>query len=73
MKTKKYNIDSVEDVEELFQAFKKKLIKDFDNGVPSYGEAIKTSKWIQKKTGMSQFVSMQYAQTFLDQILKGID
>ncbi len=73
MKTKKYNIDSVEDVEELFQAFKKKLIKDFDNGVSPDGEAIKMSKWIQKKTGMSQFMSMQYAQTFLDQILKEID
>ena len=73
MKTKKYNIDSVENVEELFQAFKKKLVKDFDNGVPSYGEAMKMSKWIQKKTGMSQFMSMQYAQTFLDQILKEID
>ena len=73
MKTKKYNIDNVEDVEKLFQAFKKRLVKDFDNGVSPDGEGIKMSKWIKKKTGMSKPSSIYFADRFLKQVLKEIN
>jgi len=73
MKTKKYNIDNVENVEKLFQAFKKRLVKDFDNGVSPDGEGVKMSKWIQKKTGMSESSSVYFADRFLKQVLKEIN
>jgi len=70
---KKIEINTTEDIEKLYQGFKKKLMKDFDNGVTSKGEGKKMSEWIQKKTGLSELMSVKYAQEFLEQILKEAD
>jgi len=65
---KKITIESSGDVEILYQGFKKKMLKDFENGNDTTGQADIAIKWIMKKAGLSKLAAVNYVEQFLNQI-----
>ena len=66
---KKMVIKNEDDVEKLYQKFKKRMIKHFRNGDSPETAMIKISKWMKKKTGFNNESINEYRKTFAEYLL----
>ena len=71
MSKKIYKMDSVEDIEILYQKFVKKMTKDFRAGKPAGQEELDSvTKWMFKKTGLNTIETDVIVKEFLTVMLK---
>ena len=57
-------IKTPEDVDKLYQIFKKKMLKSFRDGDDPIKAAEQRTKWLIKKAGLSKLAASQYLIEF---------
>jgi len=67
---KKIVINSTSDVEELYQIFKKKMIKNYEEGKSASEGGKEMTKWLMKKTGLNEPTANAYLVEFADVLMQ---
>ena len=67
---KKIVINNTEDVEELYQIFKKKMIKNYKDGKSVSESGKEMTKWLMKKTGLNEPAANAYLVEFTDVLMQ---
>ena len=67
---KKIVINNTEDVEELYQIFKKKMIKNYKDGKSVSESGKEMTKWLMKKTGLNEPTADTYLLDFADVLMQ---
>jgi len=70
---KKIVINNADDVEKLYQIFKKKMIKNYENEKPASEGGQEMTQWLMKKTGLNEIVANEYLLEFAEVLLQNVD
>ena len=70
---KKIVINNTEDVEKLYQIFKKKMIKNYENEKSASEGRQEMTQWLMKKTGLNEIVANEYLLEFAEVLLQDVD
>ena len=70
---KKIVINNTEDVEKLYQIFKKKMIKNYENEKTASEGSQEMTQWLMKKTGLNEIVANEYLLEFAEVLIQDVD
>ena len=70
---KKIVINNADDVEKLYQIFKKKMIKNYENEKTASEGSREMTQWLMKKTGLNEIVANEYLLEFAEVLLQNVD
>ena len=68
--SKKMKLESTEDIEELYQKFKKKMLKSFRNGDSAEGSGERMLNWVMKKAHLDEEAAVVVVSNFVEVLLK---
>ena len=70
---KKIVIENIDDVEKLYQKFKKRIIKDFRDGKNPDVGGQEMIQWLMKKTGLNEITANEYLVQFAEVLIQDVD